>query len=619
MPGDSEVLNNAHHNSMNGTTISSVNRDQHNVVNNDNRSYTTSHTQDTRKIIRANETYARSLYPHGHGYPLWTPEPNSLYPPEYQSKGVQIGDVGTISFDGAFHFLFNICKEATHSYNQWCGVPEGFQPLSLHEHLFSQRHFHHPRTRVCSIGTEAIDNNSSIAFRFELHWSQPQGAALVLPVGAGRQDCQAIDKLREYAEKHAESWYRFTERLGHSAPNGSMLLVTGCDKTNCWHASAFSASASNVISQYTMNPAADGGVDVSYLSQSCPVTSRSSMAGHSSSNHTVFIRGWKIMLRRDNRSRSQWKTKLTNMPQQEDVDKVMRQKSAPSFGPASSSSTEHSLGASGSQNGYQHGSSQSIDCQTQDLDSDNIEEQQSSSESDSSDINDFPLQPYHPSDIVNKYLLDTNPQSNIALTHDSIWLPIIKENAFEVSEENLINRLRKIYEVEYSLDETSVFFATTKFNNLALKDIQTSKDITYTRSYQGWSDNQFTGRAHTHDGQSHDQPQPRYMDLFNRQHWSISPSPSPLIAPLPTPLNTPLPTPPLPTQPLPTPPLPTPRPTPPLPSEPSLYDPYPLQQDPYYQQDVLFGQIFPEATEPKDHDPPHENANSSTSTNHDGS
>jgi hypothetical protein len=41
------------------------------------------------------------------GYPCWTPEP-CPYPPGHASKGVSIGDVGFITFDGDFKFLFNL-------------------------------------------------------------------------------------------------------------------------------------------------------------------------------------------------------------------------------------------------------------------------------------------------------------------------------------------------------------------------------------------------------------------------------------------------------------------------------------------------------------------------------
>ena len=60
------------------------------------------------------------------GYPLWFPEPSS-YPPEYPRKGVGVGDVGVMSTDGHFDFLFNICFPSDHPVN--LNTPPEFQPL----------------------------------------------------------------------------------------------------------------------------------------------------------------------------------------------------------------------------------------------------------------------------------------------------------------------------------------------------------------------------------------------------------------------------------------------------------------------------------------------------------
>lgn len=76
------------------------------------------------------DVYARLLLPKRQGYPLWVPEPNTRLPDEYKERGVGIGDVGIITPDGAFDFLFSICHPANHPIN--CnGVPDDFEPLKL--------------------------------------------------------------------------------------------------------------------------------------------------------------------------------------------------------------------------------------------------------------------------------------------------------------------------------------------------------------------------------------------------------------------------------------------------------------------------------------------------------
>ncbi|KAJ7193799.1 hypothetical protein GGX14DRAFT_315241, partial [Mycena pura] len=74
------------------------------------------------------QLYSRLLFPKGHGYPLFRPQPPEDLPSEYRKTGVSVGDVGVITADGYFDFIFNICTPADSPINQR-GVPEGFYPL----------------------------------------------------------------------------------------------------------------------------------------------------------------------------------------------------------------------------------------------------------------------------------------------------------------------------------------------------------------------------------------------------------------------------------------------------------------------------------------------------------
>lgn len=77
------------------------------------------------------EVYIRSLIGRGHGYPLWRPMPWSGHPSaEYKARGTSIGDVGYVTYDGRFRFLFSATRPADHPF-QCNGVPENFTPLVL--------------------------------------------------------------------------------------------------------------------------------------------------------------------------------------------------------------------------------------------------------------------------------------------------------------------------------------------------------------------------------------------------------------------------------------------------------------------------------------------------------
>jgi hypothetical protein len=74
--------------------------------------------------------YARLLFPKQYGIPLFIPEPYDNLSREYRDRGASIGDVGIITADGSFSFVFNICSPADDPIN--CnGVPDGFECIPL--------------------------------------------------------------------------------------------------------------------------------------------------------------------------------------------------------------------------------------------------------------------------------------------------------------------------------------------------------------------------------------------------------------------------------------------------------------------------------------------------------
>ena len=68
--------------------------------------------------------YAKQLFPLGHGYPLWMPDPDPS-----ASMSVEIGDVGWID-QGGFFQLFNVTRGEDDRQAQG-GVPESFVPLRM--------------------------------------------------------------------------------------------------------------------------------------------------------------------------------------------------------------------------------------------------------------------------------------------------------------------------------------------------------------------------------------------------------------------------------------------------------------------------------------------------------
>ncbi|KIM44595.1 hypothetical protein M413DRAFT_67201, partial [Hebeloma cylindrosporum] len=73
--------------------------------------------------------YASTLFPSGHGYPLYIPETVVTYlPTEFRKiRGISIGDVGVLNSKNRFEFAFNIFLPADHPYNQ-NRTPDPFIP-----------------------------------------------------------------------------------------------------------------------------------------------------------------------------------------------------------------------------------------------------------------------------------------------------------------------------------------------------------------------------------------------------------------------------------------------------------------------------------------------------------
>ena len=79
-------------------------------------------------VQQSNIIYQRHLELKGHGFPLWIPSANRNLSNEYRRTGVRIGDVGIITPNGGFSFLFNICLPHDDPVNPPV-LPEHFSPI----------------------------------------------------------------------------------------------------------------------------------------------------------------------------------------------------------------------------------------------------------------------------------------------------------------------------------------------------------------------------------------------------------------------------------------------------------------------------------------------------------
>ncbi|KIM40895.1 hypothetical protein M413DRAFT_445667 [Hebeloma cylindrosporum] len=184
---------------------------------------------------KSNEIYENHLLLKGRGFPLWIPEPNRRLPLAYRREGVNIGDVGTITQFGAFSFLFNICVPHDNPINPRV-LPEDFVPISprLESLDIAEYVVFKAGSHLASASIEHSTNKSEPpGLLFET--SASEGAILTMPVGAVSHDLENVIAFSDYVAANAYKWYKFAFSVrGRKVENGQIRLVTGCDKAKSW-------------------------------------------------------------------------------------------------------------------------------------------------------------------------------------------------------------------------------------------------------------------------------------------------------------------------------------------------------------------------------------------------
>ncbi|KAF9048902.1 hypothetical protein BJ165DRAFT_1343621, partial [Panaeolus papilionaceus] len=194
----------------------------------------------TTTKTQPNQIYERQLLGKKRGFPLWIPECNLSWHVEKQKQGICVGDVGLITKDGSFTYLFNITAPIDHPF-QPPRMPEGYEPIHTAERDTSMLMYFKPRSCLTSLSVKSKEFDTEppiflhpdeVAFQI----SAAEGAILTLPKGAMSMDMDGnIGGWRDYMAKHIESWYTYVNCIQRrEAENGDIRLVTGCDKASFW-------------------------------------------------------------------------------------------------------------------------------------------------------------------------------------------------------------------------------------------------------------------------------------------------------------------------------------------------------------------------------------------------
>jgi hypothetical protein len=138
----------------------------------------------------------------------------------------------------------------------------------------------------------------------------------MLPEGGSRVDLRNRGLFYQYAARNAIAWYRFVNGpdLGRQAENGSLYLITGCDKSPAWGVASYSHpfGAPDVSLKFTaVGEGEDSTSPLAYSwenyssaavrtgrqqDQDSEVPVGPESSANSTPNQCVFIRGLRISL-----------------------------------------------------------------------------------------------------------------------------------------------------------------------------------------------------------------------------------------------------------------------------------------------------------------------------------
>ncbi|KAJ6526737.1 hypothetical protein B0H19DRAFT_1196897 [Mycena capillaripes] len=390
--------------------------------------------------------YSDQLLLQGRGFPLYVPGPQITLPEEYRRSGVAIGDVGTVTANGAFDFLFNIYLPGGPPINT--NVPEDFVPLSSYAPMDVEHQDFDPGNYVSSPTIHEIRGDFSSAItggEFVFTCRAPNGAVLALPHGAHLVKLRNLECVRRYAAKHAESWYRYAnEARGRGLVNGNLYLVTGWEKAKSWGMASFhDVSLQNEFQLAFTSTRTDADSSHRYRWQAPYCHHKHAdppPVDGTPLNQTTFIHAFTISL-----SEGIWGMLFGGVEISQLTDSSISADKSGGFAPfvSRSSSFVWSLFGRGGETGGENQSTKRA------LETGII--------SDAAPIS----QVFHPSQLLHERILREFPQAKVVITHDDDWCDTLREDA-GMTGPNFSNLQQAIFDRFALMEEDGVVFLRLK-------------------------------------------------------------------------------------------------------------------------------------------------------------
>ncbi|KAJ7817996.1 hypothetical protein B0H14DRAFT_2840790 [Mycena olivaceomarginata] len=356
--------------------------------------------------------YSSQLLRRGRGFPLYVPGPQPNLPPEYQRIGVAIGDVCRLTPEGILEFFFNIYLPPNHPINVG-NVPDGFSPLEpygsrdmLSLEFPAGNHVSSPSVQKQDIQPSS---NELPGVEYVFHCKAPQGAVLALPHGSHFKKLGRIERMRRYAANNAERWYKYlNDDRECGLANGALYLITGVEKSRSWGIAGFQHVTMQTEFPLSFTPAIR---DAYHWALSGPATTKawgSVTIRDEPLNQTVFVHGLSISL-----GTGIWGRLVKGIEVCQIVDSHLGHTSR-EFVPSASQGILSSwllglLGGRGQQEKQGAGGSKNPNDVA---------------------VCEFPpASPvFHPSQVINEYLLTKFPNATVVMSHDDAWRDILRSD-----------------------------------------------------------------------------------------------------------------------------------------------------------------------------------------------
>ncbi|KAJ7471529.1 hypothetical protein B0H11DRAFT_2040381 [Mycena galericulata] len=366
------------------------------------------------------EIYWTQLLRQKRGFPLYVPGPQITLPPEYLRNGICIGDVGRVTPEGAFDFFFNIYLPADHPINQ-NDVPEDFVPLAPYLPQDLLRLYFDPGHCVSTPLVQREQYRGPLDFpggKFVFNSFEPTGAILALPYGSQMERLGTVGMMRRYAANNAESWYKYANQTrGRELANGSLYLITGCEKAKSWGMASFRdvVTAPHDKFQLVFTPTADADAGYKYRWYTGPAHQKHADAPSIDGtplNQSTFIHAFAISL-----GEGIWGRLFRDVEVCQLVDSQLRFKPGQGFVPHGSQGSALSSFFNLFWGGGGGGGSRDSDenCVAHDSMDENVVI------SDAAPTSKI----IHPSQIISEYILREAPQARIVITHSDDWRDLL--------------------------------------------------------------------------------------------------------------------------------------------------------------------------------------------------